>query len=237
MKIDPKQIVELRKKTSAGFALCKEALEQANGDMQKAIEYINDKSDVVSRIYQQTGAKIGLIKIALQDADGDFEKAIEIIKERDWAVDNLDADGNKEGTIGVYVHGTDRKTVALVEVQCQTDFVAKNDKFVEFANELAKQAAAMKPKYPTVESIPQEEIEAQKELFKRELKEEGKPEQIWDKIMEGKMNKFFSEKVLMNQKWFKDETKTMQDLLDDAISSMGEPITVTRLTVWELGKQ
>ena len=236
MKVDPKQIVELRKKTSAGFGLCKEALENANGDMEAAVKYINDKSDVVSRIYQNTGAKIGLIKIALQDADQDYEKAIEIIKERGWAEDDFDGGESKEGTIGVYIHGTDRKTVAMVEVFCQTDFVAKNEKFVEFANDLAKQAAAMKPKYPTVDSIPQEVIDEQMELFKRELKEENKPEKIWDKILEGKLNKFYSDNVLLNQKWFKDDSKTMQDLLDNAISEMGEPISLGRLVVWELGK-
>ncbi len=236
MKVDQKDIVELRKRTSAGFALCKEALEASEGDMQKAIAYINEKSDVVGRIYQLTGAKIGLIKLALEDADGDYEKAIEIINERGWAEDTVDCATGKEGTFGVYVHGTDRKTVAIVELICQTDFVAKNEKFIEFADELAKQAAAMKPKYATVDSIPEDVLEEQKELFRRELKEEGKPEEMWDKIMEGKLRKFYSEKVLLNQKWFKDESKTMQDLLDENVLSMGEPITVSRVVVMELGK-
>jgi elongation factor Ts len=231
-----KDIMELRKKTSAGIGLCKEALESSSGDMQKAVEYINSKSDVVSRIYNMTGAKIGLIKIALQDADEDYAKAIEIIKERGWEGDAVDdAEGNAEGMIGSYVH-TDKKTVALVEVHCQTDFVAKNDNYIEFANELAKQAAAMKPEYVSKDLIPEEKMEELKDLFTRELKEEGKPEEMIEKIIEGKFNKYYQEKCLMQQKWFKDDSKTMQSLLDEAIGSLGEPISVKRLVVWELGK-
>lgn len=232
-----KDIMALRSKTSAGIGLCKEALESTNGDMQKALEYINAKSDVVGRIYDATGAKIGLIKLALQDAHEDYEKAIELIKERGWEGDVADIEKKKEGVIGNYIHGTDRKTVACVEVHCLTDFVAKNEKFIEFANELAKQAAAMKPQFVSRDLIPAEVIEEKKELFMRELEEEGKPEQIREKIIEGKFNKFYEEKCLLEQKWFKDDSKTMQALLDETVAGLGEPLTVARLMVWELGKK
>lgn len=238
MEISAKDIMALRQKTSAGIGLCKEALEASKGDMDAAVKYINDRSDVVSRLHNMTGAKIGLCKVALQDAEQDFEKAVEIIKERGWETAGVDATScaTGDGAIGTYVHGTDRKTVALVEVACLTDFVARNEKFIEFANELAKQAAAMKPEYVSKESIPDEKLAELKDLFTRELKEEGKPENMIEKIMEGKLNKYYSEKCLLQQKWFKDDSKTMQSVVDEAISALGEAITVRRLLVWEWGK-
>lgn len=235
---DAKDIMALRQKTSAGIALCKEALEASDGNMEKAIAYVNDRSDVVGRLHNMTGAKIGLTKIALADADQDFEKALELIKERGWETAPVEADDSiGEGMIGTYVHGTDRKTVALVEVSCLTDFVARNDAFVTFANELAMQAAAMKPMYVSVEGIPEKDLADAKEMFLREIKEEGKPEKIHEKILEGKLSKFYAEKCLMNQKYFKDDSKTVSNLVDEAISKLGEAISVKRLTVWEFGKK
>lgn len=232
-----KDIVALRKKTSAGMALCKEALEHADGDMEKAVAFINEKSDVIGRLHNMTGAKIGLAKIAFADAEGDFERALEIIEERGWATDPVDAEERpKEGMIGTYVHGIDRKTVSMVEVECLTDFVAKNENFISFCNELAIQTAAMKPQYVSREDVPEEVLAEMKDLFKREAEEEGKPENIMDKIIEGKLNKFYSEKCLLEQKWFKDDSKTMKNLLDEAINKNGEPLKVTRLLTWEFGK-
>ncbi|WKZ31397.1 MAG: elongation factor Ts [Candidatus Dojkabacteria bacterium] len=238
VKIDAKDIMFLRNKTSAGIGLCREALEVTGGDIEKAIAYINEKSDAVSRLHNMTGAKIGLCKIALQDAEQDFEKALQIIKERGWESDPVDDSNEKvgEGAIGVYHHGTDRKTVALVEVQCITDFVARNEKFIELTNELAKQVAAMKPKFVSKESIPEDKVAELRELFTREAKEEGKPENILEKIIEGKMAKYFEENCLMQQKWFKDDSKTMQNLFDEAISQMGEALVIKRILLWEFGK-
>lgn len=233
-----KDIMVLRQKTSAGIALCKEALESSGGDLQKAVEYINSKSDVVNRIYLLTGAKLGLIKIALQDAEQDFEKAISIIKERGWENENV-ADNTgpkKEGAIGIYLHGTDKKTAAMVEVHCLTDFVAKNEKFLAFIDELAKQAAAMKPTFVSKDSVSKEKLEELKTLFNRELEEEGKPENIREKIIEGKFSKYYEEHCLLSQKWFKDESKTMQNLLEEVTGQLGEPLTVARMVLWELGK-
>lgn len=236
-KIDAKDIMALRRKTSAGIALCKEALESSKGDMEKAIKYVNEHSDVVSRLHNMTGAKVGLCKIALADSDQDFEGAVAIIKERGWDSAPVEADdGTGEGMIGTYVHGTDRRTVALVEVSCLTDFVAKNDQFVDFCNTLAMQAAAMKPEYVSKEDVPKKKLKELTELFKREAKEEGKPANMMDKIVEGKMDKFYSEKCLLEQKWFKDDSKRIQNLVDEAIGGLGEPLVVKRVLVWEFGK-
>lgn len=230
-------IKTLREKTSAGMALCKEALEATKGDMAKAIEYINERSDVVSRLRDLTGAKIGLCKIAFEEAGKDFEKAVALIKERGW--DNpvgQSEEGSAEGVLDVYLHGVDRKLFAAVEVTCKTDFVAKNDQFRTFVHELALQVAAAKPKYVSKESINEDEVKKMKELFEREAKDESKPDNILEKIVEGKLSKFYTENCLMEQKWFKDESKTIRNLFDEAVQKLGEPLVVRRIMYWELGK-
>lgn len=237
MGITIEDIKALRTKTSAGIGLCKEALTQTKGDMQKAIEYINERSDVISRLHNLTGAKIGHCKIAFEESGKDFEKAVALIKERGWN-ESAEAEENTvgEGVIECYVHGVEHKLVSLVEVTCKTDFVARNEDFRAFAHEIALQVAAMKPEYVSKEDINSEKMEELRELFKKEAESEGKPAQIMEKIVEGKIAKFYEEKCLLQQKWFKDESKTIQNLLDEAISKFGEAITIRRLLVWEFGK-
>ncbi len=230
-------IKTLRAKTSAGMGLCKEALVASAGDMQKAIEYINERSDAINRLRNLTGAKIGLCKLALEECDKDFEKAVAMIKEKGWDEPLGDENEEKgEGVIETYIHGADRKLVSLVEVKCKTDFVARNEDFRSFAHELALQVAAMKPVFVSKDSIPAEELEEVTSLFKKEIENEGKPANIVEKILEGKLNKYFAEKCLLEQKWFKDESKTIQGLLDEYVQKMGEPITIRRILVWEFGK-
>lgn len=230
-------IKQLREKTSAGMALCKEALEASDGDMSKAIEYINQRSDVVSRLRDLTGAKIGLCKIAYEDAAHDFEKAVELIKERGWdSPIGAEDEGSREGVIDVYLHGSERKLFAAVEVITKTDFVAKNDQFRAFVHELTLQVAASKPTYVSKEDMPADKVEEMKALFLKEVEQEGKPANIAEKIVEGKLNKYYAENCLMEQKWFKDESKTIRSLFDDAVAKMGEPLVVRRITFWELGK-
>ncbi len=237
MAVTVEEIKTLRAKTSAGMALCKEALVKSKGDIDKAVEYINKRSDVISRLRNLTGAKIGLCKLALEDAEKDFEKAVEIIKERGWDEPMGEDTGEKvEGIIESYVHGKEQKLAALVEVRCKTDFVARNEDFREFAHEVVLQVAAMKPQYVSKEDVSEEEVEKLKELFKKEAKAEGKPDNITDKIVEGKLMKFYSEKCLLQQKWFKDEEKTIGSLLDNATQKLGEPIEVHRILIWEVGK-
>ncbi len=237
-KVSIEDIKLLRDKTSAGMALCKEALTNSGGDIQKAVKYVNERSDVVGRLHDITGAKIGLCKVAFEDAGKDFKKALEIIKERGWEGDVCDVEKScevKDGIIESYVHGTDKKTASLVEVTCMTDFVSRNETFRKFAYEIAMQVAAMNPEYISKEDIPEKKSKELKELFEKELKEEGKPEKIWEKIMEGKFEKFYKEKCLLEQNWFKDEKKTIQSILDEAVQQLGEPITIRRILLWRLG--
>lgn len=237
-KVTINDIKDLREKTSAGMALCKEALVKSDGDMKKAIEYINKRSDVIGRLKNLTGAKIGLCKLAYDDAGKDFEKAVEIIKEKGWdnPIDG-DLEGKVEGVIDAYVHGTDRKLVALAEVTCKTDFVSKNDDFRDFVHEITLQVAAMKPEFVSRDSVDEKVIKELEDTFRKEVESEKKPKDMVEKIVEGKLKKYLSEKCLLEQKWFKDESKTIKDLLDEATQKIGEPLTIRRILLWELGKQ
>ncbi len=238
MAISIEDIKTLREKTSAGMALCKEALEKSGGDMAKATEYINERSDVIGRLRNLTGAKIGLCKLAYEDAGKDFEKAVEIIKERGWdSPIEEEEDEKSEGIIDCYVHGKDQRLVALVEMKCKTDFVAKNDDFKSFVHEITLQVAAMKPEFISKEDISEKEVEEMKKLFAKEAEVDNKPKEMTEKIVEGKLSKFYAEKCLLEQKWFKDESKTIGALLDENTQKLGEPLKISRILVWELGKK
>ncbi|NLZ24632.1 elongation factor Ts [Candidatus Dojkabacteria bacterium] len=227
----------LRAKTSAGMALCKEALEKSNGDMEKAIGYINSRSDVISRLHSMTRAKIGHCKLAFEEAGNNFEKAVALIRERGWDDPiERECESNLQGIIDTYIHGQDRKLVSMVEVICKTDFVARNDDFRSFVHELVLQIAAMKPVYISREDIPKEKLDEITELFQKEVESEGKPADMSQKIVEGKLNKFFQEKCLLEQKWFKDESKTIKNLLEENTTKLGEPLEIRRFLIWELGK-
>lgn len=234
-KVKIEDIKKLRAKTSAGMSLCKEALEKAKGDMQKAVEYINQKSDMIVRLHNLTGAKIGLCKLALSETDKDFEKAVDLIKEKGWDEAIEPEDKPQNGIIDAYLHGTNQKLASLVEVKCQTDFVAKNDEFKEFVHELSLQVAAMKPEYISRDDISEKKQKEMEDLFTKEAKAEGKPEDILPKIVEGKLDKYYEEKCLLEQKWFKDESKTIKNLLDEAITKLGEPLEIRRILYWEFG--
>ena len=236
MGVKIEDIKLLRAKTSAGMALCKEALEKTDGSMEKAIEYINERSDVINRLHNLTGAKIGMCKVAYEESGKDFEKAVAMIKEKGWdePIESEEFDG--EGIIEAYVHGKDQKLVSLVEVTCKTDFVARNDKFREFAHEVALQVAAMKPEFISETDLGEDKVNELKGLFRKEAEVEGKPDSIIDGIVEGKLKKYLSEKCLLEQKWFKDESKTIHNLLDDIVQQLGEPIAIRRILIWEFGK-
>ena len=236
MGVNIDDIKKLRAKTSAGMALCKEALEKNDGDMDKAVEYINERSDVIGRLHNLTGAKIGLCKLAFEETGKDFEKTVELIKERGWDEPIEPEDDVGNGAIGSYLHGTDQRLVSLVEVKCKTDFVAKNDQFKEFVHELALQVAAMKPKYISKEEISKEDMDTLLDTFTKEAESDGKPKEIMEKIVEGKLSKYLQENCLLEQKWFKDDSKSIKNLLDEAVTKLGEPLEIRRILVWEFGK-
>jgi elongation factor Ts len=191
------QIKELREQTGAGIMDCRNALEQSDGDIEKALEYLREK---------------GLSKVAKKS---DRETS--------------------EGMIELYSHGEGRVGV-MVEVNCETDFVARNDDFRHLAHELALQIAASMPEWPTEEDVPAELLAAEREEARAQAKEEGKPENVMDKIVEGRVNKFLDEKVLMRQVYIRDGEKTVQDVVNAVIAKLGENISVRRFERWELGE-
>ncbi|MBN1373984.1 elongation factor Ts [Candidatus Dojkabacteria bacterium] len=232
------QIKALRAKTGAGLGICKEALVAEKGDESKAIEYVNKRSDVIVRLFNATGAKLALCKVAFKDADKNYEKALAIIEERGWGkpVDESKVNTSCSGVIGTYVHGTDHKTVALVELTCTTDSVATNEQFRELAHDIAMQVAAMNPKYVSSESLPESEKKKLMEEWAEEFKAQGKPENVIEGIVKGKFDTFCKENCLTAQVYFKDDEKTISDILNENTVKFGEKIDVRRFLLWRLGE-
>ncbi|ADO56099.1 translation elongation factor Ts [Paenibacillus polymyxa] len=197
MAVNASAVKELREKTGAGMLDCKKALEEANGDLTKAVEVLREK---------------GLAAAA--------NKAGRIAT---------------EGVVESYIHAGGRIGV-LVEVNCETDFVAKTDQFKDFVRDIAMHIAASNPRYVRREEVPQEEIEKEKEILKAQALNEGKPEKIVEKMVEGRIGKFYEEFCLLEQSFIKDPDKTISTLINEKISTIGENISVRRFVRFELGE-
>lgn len=194
-------------------------------------------TEMVKELREETGAGILDCRNALQEADGDFDKAVEYLRQKGLAAAAKRADrAANEGTIGSYVHAGSR-VAALVEVNCETDFVAKTDDFLALAHDLAMQVVAAKPKYLLPEDIPVEVMEAEKESYRAQMEDSGKPERVIDKIVEGKLQKYYQEICLMQQPFIKDEGLTVQDMVTQVAAKLGENIVVRRFVRFELGEE
>lgn len=181
---------------------------------------------IIKEIREETGAGVVDIKKALDEAKNDKELAKKILRQKGLEKAGKKKDRSaKEGVVGVYVH-SDNKQVAVVKVFCETDFVARNEEFKNLAKDIAMQVAAMNPLALNKENIPEELIKEQKEFWLKELKKEDKPQEIKDKILEGKENKLRSEKALMSQAFVKDPNKTIETLIKEKISKLGENIEI-----------
>lgn len=181
-----------------------------------------------------TGAGIVDARNALDEAGGDLQKAVEILKKKGGAKAAKKRDRvTAEGVVASYIHHT-RKLGALVEVQCETDFVARNEEFLELAQDIALQVAAIDPQYVSPETIPAEEVEKQREMFQAEMAGENKPEDIKAKIVEGKLSKWYSEVCLTRQPFLKNEEMTIEDLVNSKIARIGEKIAISRFTRYQL---
>ena len=197
MAITAKEIKELREATGVGFLDCRKALEEANGDFDKAVDFLRER---------------GLAKAAKR-ADRDAS----------------------EGVLDLYNHGNGRVGV-MVEVNCETDFVARSDSFRTFAHDISLQIAAASPQWVLVDDIPQDVLDHEAEIARNRALEEGKPEKILDRIVEGRLRKFKEEVVLMMQPFIKDEDKTIEQYLHETIASIGENIIIRRFVRWEIGE-
>ncbi len=193
-------------------------------------------AQMVKELRQATGAGILDCRKALEAADGDFDKAVDYLREKGLAkAAKKMAREAKDGLIAAYIHGGGRIGV-LVEVNCETDFVARTDEFKELVNEIALQIAAMAPRYVSRDQIPEAVIEHEKALYRTQALEEGKPEKVIDRIVAGRLEKFYKEVCLMEQTYIRDDEKSIEDLIKEAIARIGENIVVRRFARYELGE-
>ena len=197
MGISTSDIAQLRNSTGAGMLDCKKALDEAAGDMDKAVDILRKKG--IAKAAKRAG------KVAA------------------------------EGMVYSYIHAGGRIGV-LVEVNCETDFVAKNDGFVALVEDIAMHIAAAAPRFVSSDEVSQEVIEKEKDVYRVQLEEQGKPADMIEKIIEGKMSKFYSEVCLLDQSFVKDEDKTITQLLTEKTGEIGEKISVRRFARFELGE-
>ncbi|MFO8032721.1 MAG: translation elongation factor Ts [Desulfohalobiaceae bacterium] len=192
---------------------------------------------MVKDLREKTGAGMMDCKKALQDTGGDEKKAITWLREKGLSKAQKKADRTAaEGFIGSYVHTTGKIGV-MVELNCETDFVAKNDKFRELAKNIAMQIAAANPVCVRPEDLPQDLVDQERELYTKQAKAEGKPDQVVEKIVEGKMKKYYKEACLLQQPYIKDDALTVQDLLNELIAVLGEKVQIGRFVRMEVGEQ
>ena len=197
MSFTANDVMTLRQRTGAGMMDCKKALQETNGDMEKAVDYLREK---------------GIAKAA--------KKAGRIAA---------------EGIVDSYIH-MGGKVGVLLEVNCETDFVARGDQFKELVHDIALQIAAANPSYVTVEEVPADVIEKEKEILRAQAIEEGKPEKIIEKMVEGRIKTFYDENCLVCQKFVKDPSKTIEQLVVEATATIGEKIAIRRFARFEMGE-
>jgi elongation factor Ts len=197
MAITAKEVKELRERTGAGMMECKSALQEANGDMEAAIDILRAKGSAKAA------------KRASREAS--------------------------EGAIGSYIH-MGGKIGVLVEINCETDFVARNDAFQQLVRDVAMHIAAANPVGVGREDVDPALVERERNVYREQMRESGKPEQIWDKIVDGKIQKFFQESTLMEQPFVKNPDQTVQQLIAEVSGKTGENIVIRRFTRFELGE-
>jgi elongation factor Ts len=189
----------------------------------------------IKKLRETTGAGMMDCKKVLEEAEGDFDKAVELLRKKGAATAAKRAEREaNEGVVVSYVHNF--RIGALLELDCETDFVARNEDFKNLAQELAMQVAAAAPEYITPDEVPDNIVEKEKEIEKEALKDSGKPADVIDKIIDGKINKFYSQICLMKQPYIKDPSISVEDLINGKTAAIGEKITVKQFARFEIGK-
>lgn len=200
---------------------------------------MSPKPEQISKLRSMTGAGIMDCKAALQQSNDDLDKAIQYLREKGMAsaVKKAERAAN-QGLITSYIHAGGKLGV-LVEVNCETDFVARTEDFQNLVKEVAMQVAAANPLYVKREDVPQEVVDKEKEIYKVQLKEEGKPEKVWDKILEGKLDKFYSQVCLLDQPYIRDTSgkEKIKDIVTAAVAKIGENIVVRRFSRFRIGEE
>jgi elongation factor Ts len=193
-------------------------------------------ADLVKELRQRTGIGMMECKKALEESDGDIDKAITILRKKGHAraKDKMSREAS-EGAVGSYIH-LNGKIGVLVEVNCESDFVARNDEFQELVKNIAMHIAASSPQYVSSEEVPPEVLEEEKDIIREQFKDSNKPPEIIDKIVQGKLGKFYQEACLLDQPYIKDDKMSVKDLVTSFIAKFGENILVRRFARFELGK-
>ena len=191
---------------------------------------------MVKQLRDKTGSGMMDCKEALKECEGDLEKAVDILRKKGLATAAKRAGRSlSEGQIGAYIH-TGGRIGVLVEINCETDFVAKNNDFQEFVKNISMHIAATNPVGVSPENVPEEVVNREKEIYRAQALDTGKPEKTLDKIVEGKMSKFYKDNCLLNQLYVRDPSVTIQDLLNELIAKIGENISIRRFTRYQIGE-
>lgn len=198
MSVNVESVKKLREKTGAGFMDCKNALTEAGGDMEKAVDLLR-------------------------------QKGIDVAMSREGKA-------AEEGIIASYVHAGNQIGV-LVDLRCETDFVARTDEFREFGRDIAMQVAAMHPKWVAPEDVPEDALEREREVLTQQAREEGKPDHIVEKMVEGRLQKFYADVCLMNQPFIRDDSLTIEDKLNELIAQTGERVLIKRFVRYQVGEE
>jgi len=197
---------------------------------------VNVTTAMVKELRQMTSAGVLECKKVLEETQGDMVKAAQVLRERGLAkaAKKVGREAN-EGLIGHYIHAGSR-VAALVEVNCETDFVARTPDFQEFAHDIAMQVVASNPRYVSIEGVPQEVADSERAVYRQQFLDEGKPERILDRIVEGKMAKFYEEVCLLEQPFIKDDERKVGTLVTEMIAKLGENIVIRRFARLQVGE-
>jgi len=190
--------------------------------------------DQIKQLREETGVSVSEVKKALEEAKGDTKKAKEIL--RTWGKTLVGKKASREtraGVIDSYLH-PNTKTGVLLDVRCESDFVAKSPEFKNLAHEICLQIAAMKPLFVSENEIPEEFLDGETKIYKEQIKDSGKPEKIVAQILEGKLSKYKAGISLLSQPWIKDDTKTIKNLIEESVAKIGENIEVKRFARYEI---
>jgi len=190
--------------------------------------------DQIKQLREETGVSVIEVKKALEQSNGDVVKAKELL--RTWGKkvsDKKTSRETKSGLIETYLH-SNGKTGVLLDIRCETDFVAKSPDFKNLAHEICLQIAAMKPLFVSETEIPEEFLDGETKIYKEQVKDSGKPEKIVAQIIEGKLKKYKDEISLLSQPWVKDDTKTIKDIIEDTVSKVGEKIEIKKFARYEI---
>jgi elongation factor Ts len=194
-------------------------------------------TDLIKELRDRTGAGILACREALEETNSDLEKAVALLRERGLAAAEKRADREThDGILDLYNHGDGRVGV-IVEVNCETDFVARTEEFRHFAHEMALQIAATSPRWIRVEDIPEAVIEEERQNARIWAHESGKPENVIERIVEGRLGKFYDDNCLLRQPYIRDDAKTVDEMVKEMIATTGENVTIRRFVRWTVGEE